>query len=420
MGEKKHKSTLSNILYLGAMQITNYLVPILIIPILINRVGLEKYGLIALAQGVMNILVTITEYGTNLTGTRYISQEESNPSKLRGFVSQIISLRAFLLVVVFMVFALLVYLVPSWRTAYFLFLSSYLIVVAQAVFPIWYFQGIQKMQFITLINFLARILYIVAIWVFISSEDHYHYVNLINGICWIVTTGFGFTIMTSKIGLRNLKLSFHHVKQGLKENYPIFLSRIATTGYRNGVIVMAGFILGPTMLGVYSIIDKIVSLMATTNAVLFRALLPKASALAKKGVKPLRGYLLRVIRVVFPTAILASGSIFFLGEWVIQSLSGYFSKFEVIGGPYLPFLAVIPTLLVVNLPLGLSLIALQKNKQYFQYHFAALLAIVPLVLFLGTSYQLEGILTGVILAEMVMIFFGSALLARLNFFSEPN
>ena len=81
-----------NIASLGFLQFTNYLVPIIVIPILLNRIGLEKYGIISLAQGIMNILVAITDYGLNLTGTRLISQSKNILEVQRKLVFKILSL----------------------------------------------------------------------------------------------------------------------------------------------------------------------------------------------------------------------------------------------------------------------------------------------------------------------------------------
>ena len=46
---------------LGVLQMTNYLVPILVIPLLLSRLGLESYGMIVLAQGIMNFAVAIAD-----------------------------------------------------------------------------------------------------------------------------------------------------------------------------------------------------------------------------------------------------------------------------------------------------------------------------------------------------------------------
>ena len=78
---------------LGVLQMTNYLVPVLVIPLLLARVGLESYGMIVLAQGIMNFAVAITDFGLNLTGTRLISQAKGDLSLERTLTQKILVIK---------------------------------------------------------------------------------------------------------------------------------------------------------------------------------------------------------------------------------------------------------------------------------------------------------------------------------------
>ena len=86
---------------LGVLQMTNYLVPILVIPLLLSRVGLESYGMIVLAQGIMNFAVAIADFGLNLTGTRLISLARGDLVLERSITQKILVIKVFLLLVTF-------------------------------------------------------------------------------------------------------------------------------------------------------------------------------------------------------------------------------------------------------------------------------------------------------------------------------
>ena len=100
---------------LGVLQMTNYLVPVLVIPLLLARVGLEGYGTIILAQGIMNFAVAITDFGLNLTGTRLISQAKGDLSLERTLTQKILVIKIVLLLGTFIGLAFLVKTVFPWQ-----------------------------------------------------------------------------------------------------------------------------------------------------------------------------------------------------------------------------------------------------------------------------------------------------------------
>ena len=100
---------------LGVLQMTNYLVPILVIPLLLSRVGLESYGTIVLAQGIMNFAVAIADFGLNLTGTRLISLARGDLVLERSITQKILVIKVFLLLVTFFGLSFFVNIVLPWQ-----------------------------------------------------------------------------------------------------------------------------------------------------------------------------------------------------------------------------------------------------------------------------------------------------------------
>ena len=129
---------------LGILQMTNYLIPILVIPLLLSRVGLESYGMIVLAQGIMNFGVAIADFGLNLTGMRLTSLAKGDLEIQRTLTQKILVIKGFLFLVTFITLAFLVKIVSPWQSYEYLILTSYFIVIGNTLMPVWYFQGIQK------------------------------------------------------------------------------------------------------------------------------------------------------------------------------------------------------------------------------------------------------------------------------------
>ena len=227
---------------LGVLQITNYLVPVLVIPLLLARVGLESYGMIVLAQGIMNFAVAITDFGLNLTGTRLISQAKGDLSLERTLTQKILMIKIVLLLGTFIGLVFLVKTVSPWQPYEYLILTSYFIVIGNTLMPVWYFQGIQKMTWLALLNFLSRVFYVGTVLFFIESSEDLLWVNVCNGLGWCIAAFFGWVVLFIKTKFRFEKQSFKTIYAFAHQNVPIFLSEGVTTFYRNIGIVIAGFL----------------------------------------------------------------------------------------------------------------------------------------------------------------------------------
>jgi hypothetical protein len=74
----------SNFMALGILQGANFLLPVLVIPFVIKKIGADGYGVVAVAQVVMLTFCTVTEYGFNLTLHALLPCKEIMYPKMQG------------------------------------------------------------------------------------------------------------------------------------------------------------------------------------------------------------------------------------------------------------------------------------------------------------------------------------------------
>ena len=399
-----------NVFFLGLFQVTNYLVPLIVIPILLDRIGVEKYGITALAVGIMNVLAGVGDYGLNLTGTREISKDPSNLKIQVDQTRRILTLRIILILILFGGLSLSIAIVPLWRENAMVILSSYLIVVARLILPIWYFQGRQEMHWITLINFISRLMYIISILLFVHQEDDYVFVNLLNGTCWLLSAVGTLFIVFQHIGISNFRIDLQECWSDAKRNTSLFLANSTSTAYRNGAIVIAGFILSGEVLGVFAVIDRIIAIICSSASVVFRSLFPKASELANKGLNHLISRLIFLVRRTAIPVLLLSLSIGFFAPHLLPIIATQLSGIE-LQEPFL-LVALIPPLLLLNVPLSLALISAGMDRSYLIYHLSGLITLILMGSSLGLLFNIAGLIWSLIIMESVMITFGFYFLFR--------
>ena len=389
---------------------TNYLVPILVIPLLLSRVGLESYGMIVLAQGIMNFAVAIADFGFNLTGTRLISLARGDLVLERSVTQKILVIKVLLLLVTFVGLTFLVKIVSPWQPYENLILISYFIVIGNVLMPVWYFQGVQKMKWLALLNFLSRIFYLGAVLFFIESSDDLIWVNFYNGLGWCMASFFGWLVLFIKMKFRFDKHSLNTIYAFWHQNVPIFLSEGVTTFYRNIGVVIAGFFLSAPLMGIFVIIDRIMMLIANSYTLVYRAIFPMLCNLVKESDRILQDFLYSIFSKLLILVFLAMSFVIFFGRPLIEMLSDKIVLTDI--DSYLWILPAFIFILFCNLPISLLIIALDMKKAYFSYHSIGLITALILLPFLVSFLEINGLLLGMILAELSMILFGLAVLYR--------
>lgn len=86
----RHSSLLKNIVFLLLAQGSNYVVPLITLPVLVSRLKPEGFGVIAFAQALAVYIQLLADYGFSTSATRHIAIYASSPvATLREYVSTI-------------------------------------------------------------------------------------------------------------------------------------------------------------------------------------------------------------------------------------------------------------------------------------------------------------------------------------------
>ncbi|MFX7844873.1 oligosaccharide flippase family protein, partial [Acinetobacter baumannii] len=87
----------------------------------------------------------------NFTATREVAVHKENNEKLNEIFSSIMIIKFFLLVISFIILLVLVSFFEKFSADPELYFLTFGTVLGQVLFPIWFFQGIEKMKYITII-----------------------------------------------------------------------------------------------------------------------------------------------------------------------------------------------------------------------------------------------------------------------------
>lgn len=312
----KNKILVENFTFLSVLQVSNLILFIITIPFLFRVLGSQTYGLIVFAQTIVLYLTILINFGFNLTATRDVSVNRNNAKKLSEIFSAVLTIKfaIFLLSLVLMV--VLSSSLTELREHQKLYVFSMLAALSEALFPVWFFQGIEKMKYISFINVITRILATVFVFVLINDGSDYFYYPLIIGAGTISGALIGLWIVSLRYRVLFRFLSPKVLLLYLKENFLYFVSNIATQLYINANRLVIGTFLGMVEVAYYDLADKVVNIAKVPLSLLGQTLFPRVAR--DKNVRFLKRILLYT--VIFTVIIVSA--IFLFSSQVINLLSG--------------------------------------------------------------------------------------------------
>ncbi|MCB0464019.1 MAG: oligosaccharide flippase family protein, partial [Flavobacteriaceae bacterium] len=143
-----NRALISNYISLIVLQGANYILPLIILPFLVRVLGTDKFGLVMFAQSLCIFLTVLVDFGFNLSGTREISLAREDKSKMSEIFLAIMFIKTVLIILAFLLLFIVVMVFDRFTKDYEVYLLSFGLVIGQAIFPVWFFQGIEKMKFV--------------------------------------------------------------------------------------------------------------------------------------------------------------------------------------------------------------------------------------------------------------------------------
>ena len=278
----KNKKVIENIFSLLVLQGSNYLLPLITLPYLISILGVKNYGSVVFVTTLMQFFIMFIDYGYNVIGTRKISLLKNDFNYVKKTFNRIITVKALLTFLSFIILIILVIIVPKLSADRNLYFVGFLSVIGSCIFPIWYFQGIEKMKYITVINIVSKVISTILIFVFVTnSEDSLSVIffqslnYLLPGIISIM-----FITIRHKI-IFKLEFNLKDIKFDLIEGSQIFMTNLWINMYALGSVLITGFLAGDKIAGYYSIGQKLISAISGLIQPIGQALYPYLCTLFK-------------------------------------------------------------------------------------------------------------------------------------------
>ena len=318
MSHLKQQTTLQrlsdNFISLVILQMITYGLPLLLIPYLIRILGLEGFGIYSFILAIIMYGVQLSDYGFELSATYHISLHKDNQSKKNEIFSSVLSIKFLIALVYFILLTGLILFVDklfAYKEHLFL---AFGIVFGQIIFPIWFFQGMEKMRYIMYINGFSKVLFVASIFIFVKDISDLKILILLNSLSIILAGSLALYVVVSRFDVRFSFQPWSRLYFYLKEGWYIFTSKFAVEFYTTINIIILGFFATPLVIGYYAVSVKIIHALGSLLDPLTRTVYP---------------YLVNVYQSSNETFMSKNkllSAVIFLIMFPITLLVGYYSK----------------------------------------------------------------------------------------------
>lgn len=270
--DKIKGTVFKNYIYLLMIQGANFILPLITIPYLVRTLGINKFGIVMVAQSFAILLTIITEFGLDMSATRQVALIKNDKKKVSQYFFDVFFLKMFLVIIAFIILAFCIFYVDKFSREYLVYFFSFGMVFGQALFPAFFFRGIEEMRIITIINVLAKVIFTISVFIIIKTPGDYYYVPILNGLGFILSGCLGFILSLKYVSF--MKPIFNEAISIAKESFSLFLSNLAVSFYTKINTLIVGIFISDSVAGVYSSMEKLVVATKSIYIPLYQALFP--------------------------------------------------------------------------------------------------------------------------------------------------
>lgn len=311
----------SNFSSLLVLQAANYIFPLITFPYLVRVLGPEKFGLINFAAAFTAYFNILTDYGFNLSATREISLNREDTTSISRIFSAVLIIKTLLAIISFGIFLGIIYLTDFGYSAE-LYLLSFGTVVGSVLFPVWFFQGMEQMKYITILNvaskFIATLSIFLTVYVpsdYLTAVGIYSSLSVITGIASLV------------LAIRYFNISFHYpgskeISYHLRQGWHLFISSVAINLYTTSTIFILGLFAGNTVVGHFAAADKIRLAFQGIISTISQTIFPHISNRIKASVQESIQFLKTMFILTSSVGFILSLVLFSFSEQIISIVLG--------------------------------------------------------------------------------------------------
>jgi len=381
------------------MQMVGYILPLVTIPYLLRVLGPERFGIITFSQAIMAYFIVINDYGFNLSATRDLSLCRNSRRLKSELYFSIMAIKVLLCGISLLILSAIIRFVPNIHAYRGVYYASFLMVVGNMLFPVWYFQGIEKLYWISFVNIAANIVFSVATFMTVHTSADYVRAAVIQSGGRLLAGASGIVILFLSEDIEVCYPTLAQMRCRLMDGWHLFISQISVSLFLSSTTVALGLLRGMTEVGYFSAANKLLNVGQVGLGAIGQAMYPHVCSLAARSRAAVVFYLRKSLLVIGGISLAGGAFVLVFAAHIVRAVMGA-QYMEAV--PVLRIMSIIPFVCAVNNIYGTQAMLNFGMKRYFTYTIvcSGVLSIIVL-LFLAFWFGAPGAAYSALLFEVV-------------------
>ena len=331
-----------NFVYNGILTLSNYIFPLIVYPYVSRVLGVSNIGICNFVDSVVHWFILFSMMGMTILGNREMAAIGNDRERRSKAFSELIVLNlvttflaaAGLLVAMFTVPKLFAYRSLLYVGVFKLF-ANFLCID-------WYFRGTEDFRYITGRTIFVKILYVVAVFMFVRKADDYPLYYLLT-VLMLATNA----VINLFYARRSVSFFWKGLepRRYLKPFLMLGMYMMLTALYVTLNVTWLGFVTDDTQVGYYTTASKLYSIVIAFFTAFTGVMLPRMSSLVSENrLDDFRSMIDRTFDLLFMFAVPLVVYASLCAPEIVRIFAG--SGYE---GAYLPARIMMPLILVVGL-----------------------------------------------------------------------
>ena len=380
---KTNRRLISNFISLTIVQGTNFLLPLIVMPFVIGRVGAAGFGVISVAHVVMIYLSTIADYGFNLTAARDLAIHKTDRLKISKIFSTVLFSKILITAFSFLLLLLLVSVVPIFKANFPVYIFGFVYVIGQSLLVSWFFQGLERMHYITIITLLSRLIFVVLVFLFIRQREDSFLFLFFLGLGNIIAGLVSILLAIRIFRLQLIRPGWNELADEFRNGWQIMLSNLSINTYLYTNVFILRLFTNDLVVGYYSIAEKIFFAFRQILGIFSQAIYPRVCQMAMVSKEQIGSFFSSFFLPFLWVVIALSLGIFIFSPQIVELFLSEKPELPVL---LLQILSLVPVIVCLNIPAFQLLLAFNQKRSY------------SLVLGLGT---IVNIVTNLVLCKLL-------------------
>lgn len=393
----KYKILIKNFGYLTIIKAFNLILPLVIFPYLLQVLGATNYGFVVFAESIVAYFVIFIGFGFALSATKEASIHRDDPKKLNEIVSNIYVIKGILFFISIISVFCFSNLFFEQKEHQMLLLITMHLALYEFLFPFWFFQGIEKMKYITYLDLINRSFFVVLILGFVKTPDDFILVPTLQSIGSIISIILSFYILYTKENIRFVMPSISSLTQYTKESLLYFTSTISIQIFTNSNRFLIGSFIGVSSLAYYDIVEKIIKILSVPTTIFRTVLIPFVNHTKDKKI------VRNVTKIMSIISVLIILLVYFLADNIIFWLTNEHNKDAILYLKTYTFIILLYNLSNYYLVVSLNAFGFQKMFMKLMISSVFLYLFLITILYLNELFFVQYFIFTLIIVELYIV-----------------